>query len=483
MSPSPGNAGGGFFGVSPRTRTIAIIVACALFMQNLDSTVIATALPTMARAFGANPVRMNVALTSYLLSLAVFIPASGWMADRFGTRSVFRAAVAVFTVGSVLCGRADTLGFLIAARIVQGAGGAMMVPVGRLVLLRATPRHELVAAMAWLSIPALLGPVVGPPLGGFMVTYASWRWIFDINVPIGLVGIIAVSRFIEDEKQAHPGRFDAVGLLLSGLALAALMFALETLGRGVVSPLLGGTLLGVGIAAGLLYLLHARAHPAPLLDFSLLRFPGFRVAVAAMLLFRAGIGAIPFLLPLMLQVGFGDTAVRSGLITFASSAGALVMKPATQMALRRFGFRHTLVWNGVISAVLVAACALFRPAWPAAAIYAVLLVGGMFRSLQFTAYNTLAYGDVPRRKMSAATGFYTASQQLATTIGISLGALVLEAASGFAARPEPTPAAFSVAFVAVGLVMLASVPVAMTMARTAGDDIAGRAPPRPAEAD
>jgi EmrB/QacA subfamily drug resistance transporter len=483
MSDSPGRPGGGFLGVSRRTRTIAIIVACALFMQNLDSTVIATALPTMATAFGVNPVRMNVALTSYLLALAVFIPASGWMADRFGARAVFRAAVAVFTLGSVLCGRADSLWFLIAARVVQGAGGAMMVPVGRLVLLRATPRHELVAAMAWLSIPALLGPVIGPPVGGFIVTYASWRWIFDINVPIGLIGIVAVSLFIEDQKEARPGRFDALGLLLSGVGLSALMFGLETLGRGVVSPLVGTALLCLGLGTGALYLVHARAHPAPLIDFSLLRFPGFRVAVLAMMLFRAGIGAIPFLLPLMLQVGFGESAVKSGLITFASSAGALVMKPATQAALRRFGFRDTLVWNGVISAVLVAACALFRPTWPAAAIYAVLLVGGMFRSLQFTAYNTLAYGDVPRRKMSAATGFYSAAQQLATSIGISVGALTLAAATGFAAHPQPTPWDFSIAFLVVALLILCAAPVALMMARTAGDDLTGRAPPRPAEAD
>jgi EmrB/QacA subfamily drug resistance transporter len=487
MNPVPGAEGrdarGGFLGISRRTRTIAVIVACALFMQNLDSTVIATALPTMARAFGVDPVRMNVALTAYLLALAVFIPASGWMADRFGARTVFRASVAVFTLGSVLCGRADTLGFLIAARIVQGAGGAMMVPVGRLVLLRATPREELVAAMAWLSIPALLGPVMGPPLGGFIVTYASWRWIFDINVPVGVLGMIAVSRFIEESAEARPGRFDAIGLLLSGTALSALMFGLEFLGRGTVSPVIAAALLGGGLFAGLLYLRHARVHPAPLIDLSLLRVPGFRVALSAMMLFRAGIGAIPFLLPLMLQVGFGDSAVKSGLITFASAAGALVVKPATQAALHRFGFRNTLVWNGVISAAMVGACAAFRPAWPAAAIYAVLLVGGMFRSLQFTTYNTLAYGDVPRQKMSGATGFYAAGQQLATTIGISLGALALEATTGLAAHRAPTPWDFSVAFLVVTLVMLGAVPVAFAMPRTAGDDLAGRAPARPAAAD
>ena len=483
MSSPTGAPGGSFLRVSKRTRLTAIIVACALFMQNLNSTVIATALPAMARAFHADPVHMNVALTAYLLSVAVFIPASGWMADRFGTRTVFRAAIVVFTLGSILCGRAETLSFLVAARILQGAGGAMMVPVGRLVLLRATPREELVAAMTWLSMPALLGPVLGPPVGGFIVTYASWRWIFDINVPIGLLGVVAVTMFIEEVREPPPGRFDTIGLLLSAAALSGLMFGLETLGRGLVAPAIGWSLFGGGMAAGLLYLVHARFHPAPLLDLSLLRLPCFRVALSAMMLFRTGIGAIPFLLPLMLQVGFGDSAVKSGLITFASSAGALVMKPATQTALRRFGFRDTLVWNGVISAVMVAICAAFRPTWPAAAIYAALLVGGLFRSLQFTAYNTLAYGDVPRKKMSGATSLYTAGQQLAATIGISAGALALEAATGFAGNQTPGPWDFSVAFLAVATVTLLAAPVALAMPRTAGDDLTGRGAPRPAEAD
>lgn len=459
---------------SPRTRLTAVIVACALFMQNLDSTVIATALPTMAHAFAIPPVRMNVALTSYLLSLAVFIPASGWMADRFGTRTVFRAAIAVFTVGSVLCGRADTLGFLVAARVLQGAGGAMMVPVGRLVLLRTTPRNELVAAMAWLSMPALLGPVLGPPVGGFIVTYFSWRWIFDINVPIGILGIALVSLFVQDVQEKPRGPFDGMGLLLCGLSLSGLMFGMETAGRGVIVPFATVGMLGVGVLAGLAYVLHARRHVAPLLDFTLLKLPCFSVAFTAMMLFRTGIGAIPFLLPMMLQVGFGDSPVESGLITFASSAGALVMKPVAQRVLYAFGFRDTLLWNGVLSGVMLAACAAFRPAWPAAAIYAVLLIGGFFRSLQFTAYNTLAYGDVPRERMSSATSLYTAGQQLAATIGVSTGALALEVAMTLSGHHPGRPGDFSAAFLAVSCLPLLAAPVALFMPRGSGDDLAGR---------
>ena len=459
---------------SGRTRLTAVIVACALFMQNLDSTVIATALPTMAKAFGADPVHMNVALTSYLLSLAVFIPASGWVADRFGTRTVFRAAIAVFTIGSVLCGRADSLAFLVAARVLQGIGGAMMVPVGRLVLLRTAPKNELVAAMAWLTMPALLGPVLGPPVGGFIVTYFSWRWIFDINVPIGVIGIILVSMFVEDVREPPRGRFDAIGLLLCGIALSGLMFGLETAGRGVVPHDLTEAMVAVGLVAVLGYLVHAWRHPAPLLDLSLMRLPCFGVALSAMMLFRTGIGAIPFLLPLMLQVGFGDSAVQSGLITFASSAGALVMKPATQYALRAFGFRDTLVWNGLVSAVMIAICAAFRPTWPAAAIYAALLIGGFFRSLQFTAYNTLAYGDVPRSQMSSATSLYVTGQQLAATIGISAGAVSLEISRTLAGHVTPQPIDFSHAFLVVALFTLAAAPIALLMPRNAGDDLTGR---------
>jgi EmrB/QacA subfamily drug resistance transporter len=459
---------------SGRTRRTAVIVACAMFMQSLDSTVIATALPTMAKTFGADPVHMNVALTSYLLSLAVFIPASGWIADRYGARTVFRVAIAVFTVGSILCGRADSLAFLVVSRVLQGIGGAMMVPVGRLVLLRTAAKQELVAAMAWLTVPALLGPVLGPPVGGFIVTYFSWQWIFDINVPIGILGIILVSLFVEDVREPPRGRFDGIGLLLSGVALAALMFGLETAGRGVVPHSTTEAMIAIGLVAIVGYLLHARKHPAPLLDLSLMRLPCFGVALSAMMFFRTGIGAIPFLLPMMLQVGFGDSAVQSGLITFASSAGALVMKPATQHALRLFGFRDTLVWNGVISAVMIAICAAFRPTWPAAGIYAALLIGGFFRSLQFTAYNTLAYGDVPRARMSSATSLYVTCQQLAATIGISTGAVALEISTTVSGHAVPAPIDFSHAFLVVAMFTLVAAPIALWMPRNAGDELTGR---------
>jgi len=459
---------------SPRTRLTALIVACALFMQNLDSTVIATALPTMARAFGADPVRMNVALTSYLLSLAVFIPASGWMADRFGTRTVFRAAIAVFTVGSVLCGRAESLPFLVASRVLQGMGGAMMVPVGRLVLLRSAPKSELVAAMAWLTMPAMIGPVLGPPVGGLIVTYFSWRWLFDINVPIGLLGILLVTLFVDDVREPGTGRLDIRGLLLSGVGLAALLFGLETAGRGAVASTLSFAAIGAGVLAWALYWLHARRHPRPLLDFTLTREPTFAVSILAGTLFRVGVGATPFLLPMMFQIGFGDSAAESGAITFASAAGALVMKPVATRALRWLGFRHILVWNAVLCAGMLGVFAFFRPTWPAAAIYAVLLVSGFFRSLQFTAYSTLAYAEIPRERMSGATSLFSTVQYLCQVLGIATGAALLEFSTWLHGRPTPGLADFALAFGGVAALTLLAAPGSALMPRTAGDEIAGR---------
>ena len=469
--------------VTRRTRITALIVATAMFMQNLDSTMIATALPTMAESFGYDPARMSVALTTYMLSLAVFIPASGWIADRFGARNVFRIAIIIFTLGSILCGLSSSLAALVGARVIQGMGGAMMVPVGRLLLLRTAAKSELVSAMAWLTTPSLLGPVVGPPLGGFIVTYLNWHWAFYLNVPIGILGLALVTWFVDDIREPPRGAFDRLGLLLSSVTLIGLMFGLETLGRHVVPLWTSEAMIAIGAATALGYVWHARRHKAPLLDFTLMKLPCFGVAFSAMMLFRTGIGAIPFLLPMMLQVGFGKTAVESGLITFASSAGALCMKPVARRTLKLFGFRDTLIWNGAISGVMLAMCAAFRPTWPAAAIYGVLLIGGFLRSLQFTAYNALVYGDVPRARMSAATSLYTTGQQLAATVGVSAGAVSLEIARAYSGHDTAQPSDFSVAFLVVAIMTTIAAPVALLMPRSAGDELTGRRSltPRPGE--
>jgi EmrB/QacA subfamily drug resistance transporter len=457
-----------------RMRLIAVIVATALFMQNLDSTIIATALPAMARSFHADPLHMSVALTSYLISLSVFIPASGWVADHFGARKVFRAAIIVFTLGSVLCGIAPSLLALVLARILQGIGGAMMLPVGRLVLLRSVSRAQMIAAMSWLTMPALLGPILGPPLGGFIVSYFSWRWVFDINVPIGVLGVIAVSLFITDVREAdRGGRLDLAGLLLTGFAMAALMAGFETLGRHLVP--LGWTLAGLITGAGAiaLYVRHAGRADHPILDLTLLRIPTFTSSVIAGSLFRIAVGAVPFLLPLMLQLSFGYSPLQSGLVTFASAAGALAMKPAAQPVLRRFGFRTVLIVNGILASGFMIACAAFQSNWPSLLLDVILLVGGFFRSLQFTAYNTIAYGDISRARMSAATSLYTTIQQLTLTLGIVVGAAVLEISAELSHQATASQSDYALAFIVVGGIAMLAVPFCARLHPSAGEELSG----------
>jgi EmrB/QacA subfamily drug resistance transporter len=457
-----------------KMRLTAVIVATALFMQNLDSTVIATALPAMARSFHADPLHMSVALTSYLISLSVFIPASGWVADHFGAKHVFRAAILIFTIGSVLCGIAPSLLVLVLARIVQGLGGAMMLPVGRLVLLRSVSRAQMVSAMSWLTMPALLGPIMGPPLGGFIVTYFSWRWVFDINVPIGIAGIIAVTLFITDVREADGGgRLDLWGLILTGFAMAALMAGFETLGRDIVPLSWTLAALAAGLAAGAVYFGHASHHPHPILDFTLLRIPTFASSVIAGSLFRIAVGAVPFLLPLMLQLGFGKSPMQSGLITFAAAAGALLMKPAAQPLLHRFGFRRVLVINGILAAGFIAICAVFQKDWPNLALDAILLVGGFFRSLQFTAYNAIAYGDIARGRMSSATTLYSTIQQLTLTLGIVIGAATLEISARLRGHPTALPSDYALGFLIVGGIAFLAVPFCARLRPDAGEALSG----------
>ncbi|WP_158742699.1 MFS transporter [Acidisphaera sp. L21] len=455
-------------------RTTALIVASALFMEQLDGTVLATALPTMARTFNVDPLQMNVALTAYLLSLAVFIPASGKVADRFGTRTVFRYAIALFTLGSILCGLSNGLWQLVGARVLQGVGGAMMVPVGRLVLLRSVERSELVSAMTWLMIPATIGPVLGPPVGGFLVTTLSWRWIFYINVPIGVLGMVLATLYIRDIKEEGRVDFDGWGLLLSGVSLSCLMFGLELASRGETSWLAAIGIVGVGLGSGALYVHHSRHHPQPVLDFSLMRVPTFGLSVIGGGLTRISGGAVPFLLPMMLQLGFGMSALQSGLITFTSSAGSLMMKGVAKPVLRRWGFRNVMMWNGLTATIFLGVIATFRPSWPLAGIYAALLVGGFFQSLQYTAYNTIAYADIDRTKMSAATSFYTTFQQLMLTLGICTAAAALGGSLAVTGHTHPLLIDYSVAFIVVALVALAAAPTCARLPRDAGDELSGR---------
>jgi EmrB/QacA subfamily drug resistance transporter len=462
----------------PARILLPLIVACALFMENLDSTVLSTALPAIARDFGESPIQLKLALTSYLLSLAIFIPASGWFADRFGARAIFRLAILVFTVGSILCGLSTSIPEIVGARIVQGLGGAMMVPVGRLIILRSVSKAELVGSLAWLTVPALVGPVVGPPLGGFITTYFDWRWIFWINVPIGVLGIVLATLYIPNIREETNPRFDTFGFILSAVGLAAFMTGSTSLGLDLFPvPLVLALFLG-GAALLALYVLHSRRRPDPILDLSLLAIPTFRLSMIGALLFRFGIGATPFLLPLLLQVGFGMTPFQSGTITFASAIGAIAMKFVAPPLLRRHGFRTILIVNTLIAGVAVALPAAFTPATPVSLMTGLLLVSGFFRSLQFTSVNALVFADVPAVRMSRATTLTSVAQQLSISLGISIGAIALELTVQ-ASGGTMTAASFAPAFIVVAVLSTLAVVPFLALERTAGDEMSGRRPLAP----
>jgi len=458
----------------PRQTIVPLIVACGLFMENLDSTVVATALPAIARSLGENPLRLNLAITSYLLSLAVFIPLSGWLADRFGARTVFSSAIVVFTLGSIGCGVSHSLGELVAARILQGIGGAMMVPVGRLVLMRTIPKAELVNAMTYLTVPALIGPVLGPPVGGFIVTYSSWRWIFFINIPIGLLGVWLTRKFIANTKEENPRPLDSRGFVLVALGLAGLMFGFETIGRDLLPNDLVAALIVTGVVCTALYVLHARRTPHRILDLGLFQYVTFRANTIGGTLFRTGIGALPFLLPMMFQLAFGLTAFNSGLLTFTATAGAMAMKMTAATIIRMFGFRNVLIGNALISTAFLCSYALFTPATAPALIVLTLLTGGFFRSLQFTSLHTIAYAEVAPAQLSQATTLASMAQQLAQSFGVGLGALILHLTVWWSGGETLTVGHFSIAFLAVAMVSLLSLPFFWVLPANAGEEISGR---------
>lgn len=455
-------------------RLLPLIVATALFIENMDSTAISTSLPQIAADLGVQPVALKLALTMYMLALAVFIPVSGWVADRFGARPTFMAAIGVFLLGSLGCAASDSLGQLVAARFLQGMGGAMMVPVGRLVLLRSVPKNELIRALSWLTVPAMLGPILGPVLGGAITTYTHWRWIFLINLPMGLLGIWLAWKHIPLLKQAvRP--LDGRGFALSASGLALTMFALSAAGYDLVPPALvgGSMLLGVGLLAG--YVVHAARHPHPLLRLDLFRIPTFRTGVLGGSLFRIGIGATPFLLPLLLQLGFGLNPLQSGLVTFTSTAGAMFMKTIAPRVIRYFGFRPLLVWNGLVASVLLMAFGLFRAQTPYLLMVGVLLTSGCFRSLQFTAINAIAYADIDQERMSQASSLAAMVQQVALALGVTIGGYALSLASVLTGEPESAAINFSFAFLTVGLISASSVLQMRRLAPGAGAEMAGHA--------
>jgi EmrB/QacA subfamily drug resistance transporter len=460
------------------SRGLALLVAGAMFMEILDGTVIAPAAPHIGASFGVPAVSVNVAITAYVLAVAVLIPISGWLADRFGARRVFTTAIAVFTLASTACAAAPSLPWLVAARVVMGIGGAMMVPVGRLVVLRTTAKTALIRAIAYLTWPALTAPVIAPALGGVLSTYASWRWIFLVNVPLGLAGLVLAGRLVPDVRAPGSPPLDRRGFLLMAGGTAALVVGLEDVGSArpdavvAVAGLGGGVLL---LAAAVAHLLRT---PRPLVDLRVLRVATYRVTALAGSGYRAAITAVPFLLPLFFQLGFGWTAARAGLVVIALFAGNVGIKPATTPLLRRFGIRTVMLGAIVGGALCLLALALLQPTTPLPVVLVLLLLSGIARSIGFTAYNTVAFADVPAERMNPANTLLSTLQELGGGLGIAVAALLvrlgepLSASAGLGSGPA---AAFRVAFVLLAVALLAPLFAAVRLPRAAGAVVTGRA--------
>ncbi|WP_102959789.1 MFS transporter [Mangrovicella endophytica] len=455
-------------------RIVPVVLAVALFMENMDSTVIATSLPTIAADIGTSPIALKLALTSYYVALAIFIPISGRLADRYGPKMVFRLAIATFVAGSLACGAASSLEGFVAARFLQGMGGAMMTPVGRLLLVRAVPKSDLVSAMAWFSIPAMIGPLVGPPVGGAITTFWHWRYIFLINLPIGIIGIALATKYLPHVDGVPDVHFDWKGFVLSGLACAGIVFGLSVVSLPALPPILGLFLAGAGALAALVYIRHARRTERPVLDLSLLKVRTFRAALSGGILFRIGTGALPFLLPLMLQLGFGYSPFQSGMITIASIGGAMVMKFLVRPALRRFGFKGTLIGTSLVGGLLTACVGLFTQDMPLAVLIVLLLSGGFFRSLFFTGINTLGFADIPHTRAGDGTAMLAAVQQVSIATGVAVAGGILELFLVTTGRTSPMPGDFTVAFAIVGLISAAAAIPFLRLPSEAGAEISGR---------
>lgn len=451
---------------APTLRIVPLILAVALFMENMDSTVIATSLANIANDIGTDPIALKLALTTYLVALAIFIPISSWMADRFGSRNVFRAAIVIFILGSVACAISNSLLTFVLSRFLQGMGGALMTPVARLVLVRVTPRNQLVDAMAWLSIPGLVGPIMGPPVGGFITTYFSWHWIFLINVPIGLIGIALVSRFLPDYHRNKPRPMDFTGFLLAGAAFAGWVFGISVLTLPALPASFGYGAMIFGTVAAVGYWFHFRRTEYPLLDLRLFRLPLFRVTVVAGTFFRLGTGAMPFLFPLMLQLAFGLSPFESGSITFASAVGAFAAKFVAEWTIEKLGFRVLLVISTFVTVLGVIAMGLYTPGTPLTVIIPLLVITGFFQSLFWTATNAFTFADVSDKDSGQANVMSQVGIQLSLAFGVALGGGVLEAAR-LSHGGEPVLFDFHIAFYAIAAMAFVSTVMFLRIPKTA----------------
>ena len=447
-------------------RITPLILAVALFMENMDSTVIATSLAAIAQDIGTEPIALKLALTTYMVALAIFIPISSWMADKYGAKNVFRWAIVVFILGSVCCAISDSLLTFVLSRFLQGMGGAMMTPVARLVLVRVTPRNQLVDAMAWLSIPGLVGPILGPPIGGFITTFASWHWIFLINVPIGLIGVLLVNKYLPDWQRNAPRKLDFTGFLLAGICFAGFVFGISVLTLPALPASFGYGSMLLGFVAAIAYWFHFRRTEHPLLDLRIFKRPLFRLTFIGGTIFRLGTGAMPFLFPLMLQLAFGLSPFASGMVTFASAVGAFALKFVAERIIERLGFRLALMIACAITAAGVLGMGLYTPGTPTPLMMTFLVITGFFQSLFWTATNAFIFADVHDKDAGQANVVSQVGVQLSLAFGVALGGGILE---GFRLLHggEPLLADFHWAFWIMAAVTITSAAIFARVPRTA----------------
>ncbi|WP_297198052.1 multidrug transporter subunit MdtD [uncultured Pluralibacter sp.] len=406
------------------------IAAMAFFMQALDATILNTALPAIAQSLNHSPLAMQSAIISYTLTVAMLIPVSGWLADRFGTRRVFMTAVSLFTLGSLACALSSSLPELVTFRIIQGIGGAMMMPVARLALLRAYPRSELLPVLNFVTMPGLVGPILGPLLGGVLVTWASWHWIFLINIPIGIIGLLYARKYMPNFTTPRRS-FDMTGFLLFGLSLVLFSSGIELFGEKIVSTWIALGVIVFSLLLLLAYIRHARRHPTPLIALPLFKTRTFSVGIAGNLATRLGTGCVPFLMPLMLQVGFGYPALIAGCMMAPTAVGSIIAKSTVTQVLRWFGYRRTLVGITVIIGLMIAQFSLQSPTMPVWMLILPLFLLGMAMSTQFTSMNTITLADLTDETASSGNSMLAVTQQLSISLGVAVSAAVLRFYEGF----------------------------------------------------
>lgn len=456
-----------------RIQLVPLIVATAMFMEAMDSTILTTALPAIAQDLSVDPISLKLAVTSYLVGLAIVIPISGWVADRLGASVTFRMALGIFMAASIGCAMSHSMAEFVVWRFIQGVGGAMMSPVGRMVVIRMMPKAELVRAFALLATPMMVGPMMGPPLGGFIVTYATWPWIFFVNIPFGILGIWLASMYMSNDKGTRKP-LDVTGFLLCALTLSGLVLGAAIAGRHLAPPVAAVTLAGIGFVSAFYYVRHARRVSHPLLDLGYLRIQTFRAGVLGGIFFRMGVGASMFLLPLMLQLGFEFSALRSGLIVLALAVGSITLKPLTSSLLRRIGFTRVLNANSLANALALILMGLMPPTMPFVLMFVCLFVAGGFRSVQFTSLNAISFADIEGHRVSEATSVANVSQQMSISLGVGVGAMALELASFINGHDHPLSVDFTLAFLVIGTLSGLSGLWLWTLPSEAGHELSGQ---------